>query len=133
MYKRQRPGGAANVAINIAALGATARLLGVVGADDAASSLDQYLSRVGVVTEWVEAARLPTITKLRVLSRHQQVIRLDFEESLAVAGAFDRGEFLGRFGQCLDQADAVVLSDYNKGTLVAVSYTHLTLPTIYSV
>ena len=112
-----RPGGAANVAVNIAALGATARLLGVVGHDDAADHLRRELSKQGVELEFEVAASDPTITKLRVLSRNQQLIRLDFEQPLLREGSFDRAQFLKHYIQALQQAQVVVLSDYGKGTL----------------
>ncbi len=112
-----RPGGAANVAVNIAALGATARLLGVVGRDDAADHLRRELSKQGVELEFEVAASDPTITKLRVLSRNQQLIRLDFEQPLLREGSFDRAQFLKHYIQALQQAQVVVLSDYGKGTL----------------
>src|SRR5690606_13259901 len=75
-----RPGGAANVALNIAALGAPAVLIGVVGADEAAASLSDSLQAVGVQTHFQCIADQPTIVKLRVMSRHQQLLRIDFEE-----------------------------------------------------
>ncbi|HEX4895073.1 MAG TPA: bifunctional D-glycero-beta-D-manno-heptose-7-phosphate kinase/D-glycero-beta-D-manno-heptose 1-phosphate adenylyltransferase HldE [Solimonas sp.] len=112
-----RPGGAANVALNIASLGGRVQLLGVVGRDEAAQKLAAALDQRGVVPQFVEAPEQPTITKLRVLSRNQQLIRVDFEEALAAAGAFDRGELLQRYAAALPQARVVVLSDYGKGTL----------------
>lgn len=115
-----RPGGAANVALNIAALGAHVDLLGVVGCDAPATDLSSALARAGIGTHWIEAATLPTITKLRVLSRNQQVIRLDFEESFAAPGAFDRAQLIHRFTELAMKADVVVLSDYAKGTLIDV-------------
>ncbi|MGQ0620713.1 MAG: bifunctional D-glycero-beta-D-manno-heptose-7-phosphate kinase/D-glycero-beta-D-manno-heptose 1-phosphate adenylyltransferase HldE [Panacagrimonas sp.] len=115
-----RPGGAANVALNLAALGARASLLGVVGRDPPAADLAAQLRAAGIATCWIESPGLPTITKLRVLSRNQQVIRLDFEESFAAAGAFDRGDLILRFTELLAKVDVVVLSDYAKGTLTDV-------------
>ncbi|MDE2149916.1 MAG: bifunctional D-glycero-beta-D-manno-heptose-7-phosphate kinase/D-glycero-beta-D-manno-heptose 1-phosphate adenylyltransferase HldE [Gammaproteobacteria bacterium] len=112
-----RPGGAANVALNVAALGSTAELLGVVGRDEAAQRLRTDLARAGVECRLLEAAGEPTITKLRVLSRNQQLIRLDFEESLARVGVFDRAAYLHAFEQALPNAQVVILSDYGKGTL----------------
>ena len=112
-----RPGGAANVALNIASLGGAARLLGVVGRDEAAQKLRSALSAAQVQPDFVETASCPTITKLRILSRNQQLIRLDFEESLAVAGVFDRALYLARFKAALAEAEVVILSDYGKGTL----------------
>ena len=83
----ERPGGAANVAMNIASLGANARLVGLTGIDDAARALSKTLAEVNVKCDFVSVPTHPTITKLRVLSRNQQLIRLDFEEGFeAVAG-----------------------------------------------
>ena len=76
----ERPGGAANVALNIAALGAKAHLIGLVGNDEPANALTKGLESVHVTTDFVTVDNFPTITKLRVLSRHQQLLRLDFEE-----------------------------------------------------
>jgi len=112
-----RPGGAANVAVNIAALGGEAHLLGVVGRDEAAARLRSALAAQHVRADFIEAAKLPTITKLRVLSRNQQLIRLDFEESLSMIGAFDRAAYLARFRLALADCACVILSDYGKGTL----------------
>ena len=77
----ERPGGAANVALNVAALGAKARLIGLVGNDEAADALAKGLKSVHVTTDFITVDNFPTITKLRVLSRHQQLLRLDFEEA----------------------------------------------------
>lgn len=81
----ERPGGAANVAMNIASLGANSRLVGLTGIDEAAKALSNTLSQVNVRCDFVSIATHPTITKLRVLSRNQQLIRLDFEEDLAMS------------------------------------------------
>ena len=113
-----RPGGAANVALNIAALGGYAHLLGVVGRDDTAQKLREALELKKVQPDFVESTGRPTITKLRVLSRNQQLIRLDFEESLSQVGAFDRAAYLLRYRIGLSDAQVVILSDYGKGTLV---------------
>jgi len=113
-----RPGGAANVALNIAALGGFAHLLGVVGRDDTAHKLSEALIARRVQPDFVESSGgRPTITKLRVLSRNQQLIRLDFEESLSQIGAFDRAAYLLRYKIALADAQVVILSDYGKGTL----------------
>src|ERR1700751_1728410 len=85
-----RPGGAANVALNIAALGGHVPLLGVIGRDETGRKLREELIQRRGQPDFVESAGQPTITKLRVLSRNQQLIRLDFEESLSELGAFDR-------------------------------------------
>ena len=78
-----RPGGAANVALNIAALGAPASLVGVTGEDEAADSLANSLKAAGVTARFQRIAHQPTIVKLRVMSRHQQLLRIDFEEPFA--------------------------------------------------
>ena len=80
-----RPGGAANVALNIAALGGQTTLLGFVGQDEAADCLEAKLAGHKVNSDLVKVADLPTITKLRILSGNQQLIRLDFEDSFATA------------------------------------------------
>ncbi|WP_020650446.1 bifunctional D-glycero-beta-D-manno-heptose-7-phosphate kinase/D-glycero-beta-D-manno-heptose 1-phosphate adenylyltransferase HldE [Solimonas variicoloris] len=112
-----RPGGAANVALNIASLGAQASLLGVVGRDEAARLLADETAARGVRAQFVSTEQAPTITKLRVLSRNQQLIRLDFEEALEAVGAFDAAELAARYAEALGACRVVVLSDYGKGTL----------------
>ncbi|SFF47841.1 D-alpha,beta-D-heptose 7-phosphate 1-kinase /D-beta-D-heptose 1-phosphate adenylyltransferase [Fontimonas thermophila] len=116
-----RAGGAANVALNVAALGARVRLLGVIGRDAAGAELRALVQARGIEAEWIESPSLPTITKLRVLSRNQQLLRLDFEESLDCTDGFDRASLRQRFAQCLADCDIVVCSDYGKGTLVDVA------------
>ncbi|MGH8445451.1 MAG: bifunctional D-glycero-beta-D-manno-heptose-7-phosphate kinase/D-glycero-beta-D-manno-heptose 1-phosphate adenylyltransferase HldE, partial [Solimonas sp.] len=112
-----RPGGAANVALNIASLGARAGLLGVVGDDEAARLLADETKARGIDARFVKTAAAPTITKLRVLSRNQQLIRLDFEEALDDVGAFDGEALKARYAEALAGCGVVVLSDYGKGTL----------------
>ncbi|MFP1909168.1 bifunctional D-glycero-beta-D-manno-heptose-7-phosphate kinase/D-glycero-beta-D-manno-heptose 1-phosphate adenylyltransferase HldE [Lonsdalea quercina] len=113
----ERPGGAANVAMNIAALGAGSRLVGLTGIDDAARALNAKLSEVNVQCDFVSVATHPTITKLRVLSRNQQLIRLDFEEGF---DNVDPEPMIERIQQALPKIGALVLSDYAKGALVHV-------------
>ncbi|MDN3525036.1 bifunctional D-glycero-beta-D-manno-heptose-7-phosphate kinase/D-glycero-beta-D-manno-heptose 1-phosphate adenylyltransferase HldE [Halomonas sabkhae] len=109
-----RPGGAANVALNIASLGARAGLAGLVGDDDNADRLTQRLEDADVSTYFARSAQIPTITKLRVMSRNQQLIRLDFEEGL---GKVDTQGLAEQVELALPDADLVILSDYGKGTL----------------
>ncbi len=111
-----RAGGAGNVALNITALGALATVIGAAGVDEAGARLRAMLEQAGCTTRFMEVAGHPTITKLRVISRHQQLLRLDFEEDFASLSA-DR--LLATFADALPQADAVVLSDYAKGLLRA--------------
>ena len=113
-----RVGGAGNVALNIAALGGRAKLMGYCGRDDAGDALVALLGKSGIECAVLRQEHFPTISKLRVLSRHQQLIRLDFEDSfLGVDSALLLEAFQGQLGN----AGVVVLSDYGKGTLSAVS------------
>ncbi|NIA43158.1 MULTISPECIES: bifunctional D-glycero-beta-D-manno-heptose-7-phosphate kinase/D-glycero-beta-D-manno-heptose 1-phosphate adenylyltransferase HldE [Providencia] len=113
----ERPGGAANVAMNIASLGANSRLVGLTGIDDAAKALTENLNAVQVRCDFVAIPTHPTITKLRVLSRNQQLIRLDFEEGF---DNVDAQSMLERIEQALPHIGALVLSDYAKGALTHV-------------
>ncbi|MNZ63882.1 Bifunctional protein HldE [compost metagenome] len=108
-----RPGGAANVALNLAALGAPAFLVGVTGADEAADCLSDRLNAVGVQTRFQRIAGQPTIVKLRVMSRHQQLLRVDFEEPFTT----DAVALTADVEALLDQVRVLVLSDYGKGAL----------------
>lgn len=110
----ERPGGAGNVALNIAALGTRVTLLGISGNDAAAQSLTEQLSAADVQHDILRKSDAPTITKLRVISRHQQLLRLDFEEKVT---SYDPTELIELFKHHLKSTQLVVLSDYNKGTL----------------
>ncbi|MGL5758364.1 bifunctional D-glycero-beta-D-manno-heptose-7-phosphate kinase/D-glycero-beta-D-manno-heptose 1-phosphate adenylyltransferase HldE [Plesiomonas sp.] len=113
----ERPGGAANVAMNIAALGARSRLVGLTGVDDAAMALSQALNAVEVDCDFVAVPTHPTITKLRILSRSQQLLRLDFEEGF---DDINPQPLFDRIATALPNIGALVLSDYAKGALSAV-------------
>ena len=110
----ERPGGAANVSLNIAALGAAVDLIGVVGNDEAADSLRTRLAAVKVDCDFQVSDQRPTITKLRVVSQHQQLLRLDFEQPFLME---DVDQFPAKLKQRIATAGAVVLSDYGKGAL----------------
>lgn len=112
-----RPGGAANVALNITALGAKAKLLGLTGQDEAAAALQDKMAAVDVECDFLQLAEYPTITKLRVLSRGQQVIRLDFEEQVA---SVDSKPLLQKTVDNLTEYKVMIVSDYNKGALSEV-------------
>ncbi len=116
-HNEQRAGGAGNVALNIAALGAKTTVMGFSGKDEAAEALRGILQAAGVLCLLEQVDDYATITKLRVMSRHQQLIRLDFEDGFQNLGS-DR--LLHRYHAELTQAQVVVLSDYGKGTLTAV-------------
>jgi len=109
-----RPGGAGNVALNIVALGGNATLLSLVGNDEAAATLRTALQTAKVRCEFETVEGSDTITKLRVMSRNQQLIRLDFEDGFR---DYDHAPLLSRFEHCLPDCDVVVFSDYGKGCL----------------
>ncbi|PWI31995.1 bifunctional heptose 7-phosphate kinase/heptose 1-phosphate adenyltransferase [Vibrio albus] len=110
----ERPGGAANVAMNIAALGGHASIIGLTGEDEPASVLAETLDSLKVNCNFIALPDYPTITKLRVMSRGQQLIRLDFEDRFE---NIDAELFLSRMVQSLPHVKAVVFSDYAKGAL----------------
>jgi D-beta-D-heptose 7-phosphate kinase/D-beta-D-heptose 1-phosphate adenosyltransferase len=109
----QRPGGAANVALNLASLGVKTALAAVIGTDHRGKLLTDLIEQRGVRCELVRSPSVPTVHKLRVIARSQQLIRVDAEESLASCAE----EFGKSFAKLVRGVDAVVLSDYAKGTL----------------
>lgn len=110
----ERAGGAGNVALNIAALSGNPSLVGLTGQDEPANTLKKRLSHQGVNCQFVELADCTTITKLRILSRHQQLIRLDFEDGFHA----DSGDHLLQAYQAqIALHDVILFSDYQKGTL----------------
>ncbi len=114
----ERLGGAANVARNVVALGGQARLLAIAGTDEAGGRLDELLAATPIDARLLRDPALPTTLKLRVLSRSQQLIRLDFE---ARPGPAALAGLQTEFAAALDWAQVVVLSDYGKGTLAQVA------------
>lgn len=109
-----RPGGAGNVALNIAALHAQVILIGVTGDDEAATILENQLASAKVTLALCKIPHLSTNIKLRVISRSQQLIRLDFEEKSI---EMDRDVLFEHYKTYLPKADLVILSDYHKGCL----------------
>jgi rfaE bifunctional protein kinase chain/domain len=114
----ERLGGAANVARNIAALGANTTLLGVIGEDEAGNRIGELLRQCGVNSQLEIDPQVPTTVKLRVIARQQQLIRLDFEETPSQTALEQK---LARFEKALSGVDVVVLSDYGKGALSQVA------------
>ena len=115
--EEERLGGAANVALNVKAVGAGATLLTVVGDDEPAGRLRRLLAERGVRSLLGSDPKLHTIVKLRVIGRAQQLIRLDFEsqpdhEVLAL--------MLSDYERVLPEHDAVLFSDYGKGGLTHI-------------
>ena len=114
----ERPGGAANVARNVAALGAHAMLLSATGRDEPADALLRLLDTERIHTSFLRDAALSTTVKLRVIGRQQQLLRIDFEtppshEVLATK--------LADYERLLADSDLVILSDYGKGGLAHIA------------
>ena len=109
-----RPGGASNVAFNINALGANANLLGIVGEDDNAEKLINIFNNNNLTYELVKSIKSPTITKLRILSSDQQLIRLDREQEFS---DIELKILKTNIEKNIHNADIIILSDYAKGTL----------------
>ncbi len=109
-----RPGGAANVARNIASLGGNVTLLSVVGEDEPALVLENLLLTEQVNTVFKKDSTISTIVKLRVIAKNQQLIRIDFEEKPSHEIL---AEVLDNFAEIIDQYQVVILSDYGKGGL----------------
>jgi D-beta-D-heptose 7-phosphate kinase / D-beta-D-heptose 1-phosphate adenosyltransferase len=111
------PGGAANVARNVAALGAHVVLVGAVGADEAAAELRNLLSGPSSFqTHLVVDPARPTTTKTRYIADQQQILRTDREVTGALGEAVATA-MLERYSAALGEADIVILSDYGKGAL----------------
>ena len=114
-----RPGGAANTAVNVRALGAEAELAAVVGDDENGRALGRLLEEEGVDPGGlVVAADRPTTWKGRVVARQQQLVRLDREHDGELSPELEDG-LLSRFAAGLARADGVILSDYGKGAVTA--------------
>lgn len=110
----ERPGGAANVARGVAALGAQCRLLSVTGDDEAGRRLTQLLDAEGVQSILHRDRSIDTTVKLRVVGRQQQLLRIDFETTPSQEVLLAK---LSEFSALVDQVDLVILSDYGKGGL----------------
>ncbi len=109
-----RVGGSGNVAVNITSLGAKASLLAMLGDDNDGKRLAKLLSQSDIDNHCIIDHQIPTTNKLRVLSQHQQLIRLDFEQVLY---DLDIQPLLKNYRKLLNNSDAIVLSDYGKGLL----------------
>ena len=111
---RETLGGAANVAHNLALLGCRTSIIGQVGRDNHGAIFLGKLKNLGVDYSGVIETSRPTTTKIRVISGHQQMIRLDFEDANELDGAAT-DELLKNFSEQLPNIDAVIISDYGKG------------------
>src|SRR5579871_1350841 len=115
-HQSQQPGGAANVAMNLAKLGAQVVLIGFTGGDADERLLEDVLAENGIVPAFVSCAGFPTITKLRIVGGRQQMLRLD-SENLSARQRADHDRLLARVLEELAGCHAVILSDYAKGVL----------------
>lgn len=109
----ERVGGAANVAVNVQALGAHASLVSVIGEDSAGKALTLLLEEKGVGCRFITSPTLNTTLKLRVVGRNQQLIRLDFEDR----HHWPAENIIEELQPLLSHADILILSDYAKGVL----------------
>jgi rfaE bifunctional protein kinase chain/domain len=114
----ERPGGAANVARNVAALGGNATLLSVTGDDDAGAAIERLVAAEGVHTSFHRDAALATTVKLRVIGRQQQLLRIDFETAPSHEVLAHK---LAAFEPLVAGSDVVILSDYGKGGLAHIT------------
>lgn len=113
-----RVGGAGNVARNIAHLGASVSLLGIIGDNHHGDELESLLAKEHIESKLLRQSAQPTITKLRVISRNQQVVRLDFEQTFSEQAAKNLKQF---FFKEFENYDCIIFSDYNKGSLAYVA------------
>ena len=109
-----RAGGAANVAHNVTALGASCVLLSSVGNDDAGRQIESIVRTHGVDSQFVVDEDAKSIVKLRLMAQNQQLLRSDFDD---VPSDSALSNCLQRFKEQLNQGDVVILSDYGKGNL----------------
>lgn len=116
-HSEERLGGAANTACNVAGLGAQATLVCAIGKDEPAQRLVELLNHRGIKTYFERDAALETTIKLRVISRQQQLLRIDFESTPAHEVLLAT---LARFTALLPMQDIVLMSDYGKGGLTHI-------------
>ncbi len=114
----ERPGGAANVARNAAALGAQVALLSVVGDDEAGESLRRLVAAERIAASLHRDTTIATTVKLRVIARQQQLLRIDFETAPSHEVLADK---LAEYRDLLPGYDVVLLSDYGKGGLAHIA------------
>ena len=111
-----RAGGAANVAQNISSLGSHVTLVGAIGNDQEGEALKQILHKQNINTNLVSSSLIRTTSKIRIVSRNQQLIRLDFDDKAHSCSA----DIEQAFSACVKQCSIVILSDYGKGVLTEV-------------
>ena len=114
----ERPGGAANVAVNVSSLGVKVQLLGITGDDEPSIRLEALLADQNVDCHFIRQNKFPTITKQRVLSQHQQLVRLDYEHG---EQSPDISSLVEQYEQLIGTIDIIILSDYAKGSLSRIA------------
>lgn len=115
--RENRPGGAANVAVNIKALGADPILCSVIGSDEEGEIITQILKDQGVNTATLlQSERRKTTTKIRVMAQKHQMLRLDYEDLSDLSGP-DNERFISGYRSALKNVDVIIIEDYNKGVL----------------
>lgn len=112
--EEKRIGGAGNVALNAAALGSKVALLSLSGTDEYADDIEKILSTHGISSHIVKHQNNTTIRKLRITSRNQQLIRIDFEDKLLKHGHVS---LIDKYREIVPYSKLVIISDYAKGTL----------------
>ncbi|HHJ34342.1 MAG TPA: bifunctional D-glycero-beta-D-manno-heptose-7-phosphate kinase/D-glycero-beta-D-manno-heptose 1-phosphate adenylyltransferase HldE [Gammaproteobacteria bacterium] len=125
-----KPGGAANVALNVTALGVSSSVIGLVGDDVPAELLRKSVMDSGIQDNLITLKNAVTISKTRVISRHQQLVRIDEEDGFS---DFDHSELLTLVEQKLDDSAVMILSDYNKGTISSILQPLIKLANKYQV
>lgn len=114
-----KPGGAANVILNLVSLGAKVYAAGVIGQDDKAKKLISYLKKENVdVSVVVTDKKRPTTVKTRVIANHQQVVRIDKEQKTDISLAIAKN-IIRKIAKIIKNMDAIVFSDYDKGLLTS--------------
>ncbi len=116
--EEERIGAAANVAYNIATLGAQASFIGVIGDDEPGRKLERLMQSTGISTHLARDAALQTTVKLRVIGRQQQLLRLDFESEPDHEALASQTEAFARLAPA---HDAILFSDYGKGGLAHIA------------
>lgn len=112
--RKECPGGAGNVALNLTNLGSKVKLYGLIGCDEAGQTLAELLQKQQVDACLLSQKDLPTTTKLRLVSAQQQIVRIDFEECRVDAAS---NALMLACQQAMPLADLLILSDYSKGCL----------------
>ncbi len=113
--QKEFPGGAGNVVLNIASLGASVHLIGAIGTDHEGDILKGLLTGPGIISDMIQNDDVQTTTKLRVISQQQQLLRLDLEERV---NTIQGDVLLKKCKKHIDNIDVIILSDYAKGVLV---------------